>query len=830
MYGLVQDIRYALRQLRRSPGFSLSAVLMLALGLGACAAVWSVVQSVLLAPLPYTDPGRLVGVAFTFPHEDANAEQTGTSADFIRDHMQAFASSAVTDDGSIAVNLSMAGGHPAMVHALRVSEGYFRALGAMPALGRAFTADEDRPGGPRSVILGHGLWQRVFGSDQGIVGREVRLNQETFTVVGVMPANFVVSAQTEQRVVGEPDVWMPLQLSPRDAGYDGDNYQMIARLRPGVTLAQAQQQLTALQAPFYAKFPNYKSWHPNGNSTVLHDFKPWPLQDVVAAGARTSLIAVLGAVLSVLLVACLNLAGLMIARGQRRVREIALRTALGARRAQMVRLVAVEGAVIAISGALLAIVIARAACHFMLQASPLPIPQLHGDPGLGALSAAVLVLAAISTLLFAVVPGAMVLRGRSSEARLNGTSVSQSVSQARFSKALLIAQVALAMVLVSTASVLLGTFVKLRSLPSGVEPRQLSVFQVALKGDRYAATQPTMQFVQRVLERLQAIPGVQSVAAMNGLPLDRGLNEGGNPAGRRNLRQTVEFRAITPGYFKTMGMPILAGRDITADDRAGAERVVLIGATAARKWWPGRSPIGESVEFGNREAWRIVGVVPDVQVHSLVETHGIEIYGPLAQLSDGDMGVLNGWFSTTFAIRSAAHINLQADAQLAVEAADAEIPIARFTTMDDVIESTIQAPRFFSEMATAFSAFALALTIMGLFGLLSYQVSQRTREIGVRMAFGADRGRILRSYVRRGVALAAAGVAVGLTVAVFLRPVLGRLLADFGIDAPAQRLVTSASSAALLAVCTVLAAAVVASWLPARRAAAIEPMQALRTE
>jgi len=830
MYGLVQDIRYALRQLRRSPGFALSAVLMLALGLGACAAVWSVVQSVLLAPLPYTDPGRLVGVAFTFPHEDANAEQTGTSADFIRDHMQAFASSAVTDDGSIAVNLSMAGGHPAMVHALRVSEGYFRTLGAMPALGRAFNTDEDRPGGPRSVILGHGLWQRAFGSDQGIVGREVRLNQETFTVVGVMPADFVVSAQTAQRVLGEPDLWMPLQLSPRDAGYDGDNYQMIARLRPGVTPAQAQQQLTAFQAPFYAKFPNYKSWHPNGNSTVVHDFKVWPLKDVVAAGARTSLIAVLGAVLSVLLVACLNLAGLMIARGQRRVREIALRTALGARRAQVVRLVAVEGAVIAISGALLAIVIARAACHFMLQASPLPIPQLHGDPGLGALSAAVLVLAAISALLFAVVPGVMVLRGRSSEARLNGTSVSQSVSQARFSKALLIAQVALAMVLVSTASVLLGTFVKLRSLPSGVEPRQLSVFQVALKGDRYAATQPTMQFVQRVLERLQAIPGVQSVAAMNGLPLDRGLNEGGNPAGRRDLQQTVEFRAITPGYFKTMGMPILAGRDISGDDRAGAERVVLIGATAARKWWPGRSPIGESVEFGNREAWRIVGVVPDVQMHSLVETHGIEIYGPLAQLSDGDMRVLNGWFSTTFAIRSAVHINLQADAQLAVEAADAEIPIARFTTMDDVIESTIQAPRFFSAMATAFSAFALALTIMGLFGLLSYQVSQRTREIGVRMAFGADRGRILRSYVRRGVALAAAGVAAGLTVAVFLRPVLGRLLADFGIDAPAQRLVTSASSAALLAVCTVLAAAVVASWLPARRAAAIEPMQALRTE
>jgi len=384
------------------------------------------------------------------------------------------------------------------------------------------------------------------------------------------------------------------------------------------------------------------------------------------------------------------------------------------------------------------------------------------------------------------------------------------------------------MVLVSMASILLGTFVKLRSLPSGVEPRQLSIFQVALKGDRYAGTQPTMHFVERVLEQLRSIPGVQSASAMNGLPLDRGLNDGANPAGRSDLRRTVEFRAITPGYFQTMGMPILSGRDINDGDRAGSDRVVLIGATAARKWWPGRSPIGDSIELGNR--WRIVGVVPDVQMHSLVETNGIQIYGPLAQLSDPAMQTVNGWFSTTFAIRASAHINLQADAQRAVESSDADIPIARFTTMEEVIDSTIQAPRFFSVLATAFSVFALALTMMGLFGLLSYQVSQRTREIGLRMALGADRRNILRSYIGRGLLLAGAGIAAGLMVAALLRPVVTLLLTDFGIDAPAQRLLTSGTSAAVFAVCTVLAAAASASWLPARRAAAIEPMQALRTE
>lgn len=829
MRGLLQDVRFALRQLRRAPGFTISAVLTLALGLGACAAVCAVVQSVLLAPLPYPDSDSLVGVAFTFPHERANAEQTGASADFIRDHSQVFAASAVMDDGSAPENLSMAAGRPAMVHALRVSEGYFRTLGTTPMLGRPFAADEDRPGGARVVVLSNGVWRRTFGADPGVVGREVRLNQETFTVVGVMPASFVVSAETAQGVLGEPDLWMPLQLSGRDPGYDGDNYKMIARLRPGVTLANAQQQLTALQPAFYAQFPNFRTWHAEGNAAMLHDFRVWPLQKIEAADARTSLLAVLGAVLSVLLVACLNLAGLMIARGQRRAREIALRTALGAGRAHVVRLIAAEGAVIGVSGGLLGIAVARVASHLMLHASPLPIPQLHGEPGLGVLSLLVLLLAAISTLLFAVGPAAVVLRGRSTEARLNGPTVSQSVSQARLSKALLVTQVALAMVLVSVASILLGAFVKLRSLPSGVEPRQLSVFQVALKGERYAAAQPTMHFVETVLERLQRTPGVEHVAAMNGLPMDRGLNEGGNPAGRRGLRQIVEFRAITPGYFQTMGMPVLSGRDITRDDGAGKERVVLIGTTAARKWWPGRLPIGDSIEVGH-ERWRIVGVVPDVQMHSLLETNGIEIYGPLAQLSDPDMRMLNGWFPTTFAVRSSAHVMVEADAERAVQEADPEIPMARFTTMQDVIDSTIEAPQFFSALATAFSAFALALTAMGLFGLLSYQVSQRTREIGMRMALGADRGTILRAYVRRGLMLAGIGIAAGLGLAAFLRPAVAQLLTEMGIDAPAQRVVTSGSSAALLAVCTVLAAAAAAAWLPARRAASIEPMQALRTE
>jgi putative ABC transport system permease protein len=827
---MLDDIRYALRQLRRSPGFAVTAVLTLALGLGATAAVYSVVRAVLLEPLPYSDPGRLVGVAFTFPHARPNAEQTGATADFIRDHSQEFAATAVMDDGSSAVNLSVSGGRAERVNALRVSEGYFRTLGAIPALGRPFSSDEDRPHGPRVAVLSHGLWKRTFAGDLNIIGRDVRVNQEDFTVVGVMPASFAVSSETAPGVTGTPDLWMPLQLSPHDPGYQGDNYQMIARLRQGVSLAQAQQQLTALQAPFYSQFPEFRKWYEDKTTKTLHDFRMWPLQDVVVADVRRSLITLLGAVIAVLLVACLNLAGLMMARSMRRARELALRTALGATRTQLIRLVAVEGALIALAGGAIGIAVARGAASLLLRASPLPLPRLHGEPSSWLLSVAVLGFAMLSTLLFAVLPGCIALRGRGREARLNGPTLGETISHARISRALLVAQVAVAMVLVSTASVLLGTFVKLQALPSGVEPKQLSVFQVTLKGDRYAATQPTMQFVNSVLEELRHTPGLDRVAAVNGLPLDRGLNEGGNPADRHDLRQIVEFRAITPGYFETMGMHLLAGRDITDADRAGADRVVVIGGTTAKKWWPRRSPVGESIQLGDGERWRIIGVVPDVQMHSLVEAQGIEIYGPMAQLSDGSTRVLNGWFPTTFAVRTAAHVNLVSTAQRAVEQADPEIPMARFTTMQAVIDSTIQAPRFFSLLSAGFSGFALVLTVIGLFGLLSYQVAQRTREIGVRMALGANRVNILRAYLGRGLAIAVAGVVIGLGAAAMLRPLIHELLSDAGIDAPAQRLVNSGMSATILAVCAVFAATLAASWLPARRASSIEPMQALRTE
>ena len=830
MRSLIQDLRYAFRQLRKSPGFTLTAVLTLALGIGVTAAVYSVIQTVLLEPLPYPGSDRLVGVAFTFPQEKPNAEQVGTAADFLREHNQEFSYLAVLDDSGAAVNLSANGGHAVQVNALRVSEGYFRTLGVAPALGRGFLPDEDRPGSGRSTILSDGLWKHAFGRDPNIVGRAVRINEDTFTVVGVMPAGFAVTAETAPGVMGTPDLWQPLQLSPATPGYEGDNFEMIGRLRDGATIPQVQSQLNALNSVFYHQHPEYKTWTSRSND--LHQFRVWKLQDVMVSNVRRSLLTVMGAVLAVLLVACLNLAGLMMARAMRRSREIALRSALGASNAQLVQLMACEGFLLALGGGLLGVLVARASTDLLLRAAPLAIPHLNGGPSPWLLSMVVLGFALAGSAIFSMLPAWVVLRNKSREMRLGGPSLGETVSHALLSRTLLVMQIALATVLVSMASVLLGTFVRLRDLPSGIEPKQLTVFQVALKGDRYANTRQTVQFITTVLDSLRHAPGVDRVAAVNGLPLDRGLNEAGNPADRPNLRRTVEVRFVTAGYFRTMGIPVLAGRDIAGSDRAGGEPVALIGETAARRWWPGRSPIGETIQLGGTEHSRIVGVVADVQMHSLVESQGNVFYIPIAQLPDDSTAVINGWFPTSFAIRTAANVNLTAVAQQAVEHADPEIPVARLSTMQAVINSTIQEPRFFSLVASGFSGFALVLTVIGLFGLLSYQVTQRTREIGVRMALGADRSVILRVFLGRGLAVASSGITLGLISSWLMHPVLGHLLIDSGVDTSsgATNIVMNGTLAAAITAFAILCAAVAASWLPARRAASIEPMQALRTE
>jgi len=831
---LLHDLRYTLRQLRRSPGFAATSIVTLGLGIGATTAMYSIVRSTLLAPLPYPHPDELVGVGFSHPGEAANNEQTGQTADFLLDHAASFLSAGVADDGSLGQNLSVtnanAGSSSETIRSLRVSSGYLPAFAVSPQLGRTFTRADDTPGAAPTAVLSDNLWRRAFNADPNILGRVLHLNGDPYTVIGVMPPTF--------RTVETPDLWQPLHLAATDPGYEGDNYQFIARLKPGVSAAQAAAELTSITPAIYRQFPGYRKWGPAG-APVLQEFV-WPLQQIVASAARPSLLALSAAVLAVLLMACLNLAGLITARSAAKRSEIALRSALGAGRIAMLRLLLTESLVLALAGSMLGLAIARIGIPVLLAYSPIDLPPLH-LPGVD-LGLAVFAIAVCcgTTFVFGLLPALGVFRQTLSSQISGGRTAGESAPQQRLGRSLLVAQVALATTLLSVGAVLLGTFLRLRSIPPGVRPEHLYALQVNLKGETYSRSLRTQQFVSAVEDRLRGIPGVKEVAAVNGLPLDRGLNDGGYPLGRKELQRSIESRFITPGYLRTAGTPLLAGTDLSMADTATSPHVVLINQRAADLWWPGRSAIGESIVEGGSPS-RIIGIVANAHNRSLADDIRPTVYHPFAQVSDQAMKTINGWFSTTFVLRvkdrnpdlgNTADPDIASAAAAALASVEPEVPVSKFAPMQSFIDHTVATPRFFSWLAGGFAAFALLLTLIGLFGLLSYQVASRTREIGIRMALGAQRSQILTFILGNGLVLTALGLCVGIAGSFALRRLLASFLAGATrVDPQAlSPILASQITSVAMAAAAMLLSAAAASLIPASRAASVEPTEALRTE
>lgn len=827
MSGWMQDARYALRQLRRSPGFALTAVLTLALGIGATTAMYHVVSEVLLQPLPYPDPARLVGVAFTLPQEEPNAEQTGQTADFLLAHSRSFVSMGVADDGPLGANFSVGNGKPRSIRSLRVSSGYLPTLGVAPMLGRLFTREDDQPGGAPLAVLSYGLWKTALNSDANAVGRAVEVNGDVYTVIGVMPASFATA--------DSPDLWQPLRLGPADPGYEGDNFKMVARLKPGVTLEQARVELKTLTPAIYARYPDYMHWYPQGH--VLIEQRAWLLRDIVVSGVRTSLLTLMAAMLMVLLLACLNLAVLMTARALGRQREMALRMALGGSRWSIVRLLMIESLLLAVAGSVVGVDFAWIFRMLMRMVSPVQLPALNPGAGSGNdvwwMIGVALVVGCSTTLVFGLLPALRLLKRDVSGALGTGQASGATVSSHKTGRLLMIGQVALATMLLSAGALLLGAFLNMRSIPTGVVAKRLDVMQVNLKGDTYANALPTVQFIERVEEGLRKIPGVTQVAAVNGLPLDSGLNNQGWPVkGGKELRRNIETRFVTPGFFHTVGTPLLMGRDVTTGDRADGAPVALVNETMAQLWWHGQSPIGEFVVTGGGPPREIVGVIADVHDRVLAGPMRPTVYEPFAQVSDGTMNMINGWFPTSFVIRVAGDVPIAQDAARALHDADPEVPVGKFAGMQSFVDREVAAPRFFAWLSGGFSGFALLLTMIGLFGLLIYQVGMRTREIGVRMAVGAGRGEILLLVLRRGMGLTLIGLAIGAVGSVALRRVVIGVLSDTvrargnGLDSILSSGALAVGSAAL----ALLIAALLASYLPAQKAASIEPTEALRME
>lgn len=822
---IVQDLRFALRQLRRAPGFTATAVLTLGLGVGATTAMYSVVSRILLQPLPYPAQDRLVGLDWATAGQKPQSEQTGETADFLLTHSKSFSSMGVADDGALGTNLSTGDGKPITIRSLRVSEGYLRTLGVAPMLGREFTAEEDRTAGPTVAVVSYGLWKSELNSDRNAVGRVIRVNGEPYTVIGVMPKSFVE--------VDGPDLWKPLRLGPSDPGYYGNNFQMVARLKPGVSLEQARAELRTLTNGIYAQNPGYKNWFGSGHA--LLEQRVWPLHDVVVSGARTSLMSLMGAVTMVLLVACLNVAGLMTVRAIRRRREIAVRMALGAKRVAVIRLLMSESVLLAAGGAIAGVACAIGLGRLMRTVAPMTAEQLN--PGAGAthtwwMLGVALAIGLTTTLIFGLLPAVGLLRRDVTEALSGAHAAGDAVSPQRAGRLLMVGQVALATMLLSASALLLGTFLKMRSIPPGVTAKRLDVLQVNLKGDSFASADKTLQFIDRVEERLRRIPSVSQVATVNGLPLDHGLNSTAWPEDQgKEAARNVEQRFVTQGYFRTVGISLLAGRDISAEDREDGERVALVNQRMAQLWWPDRSPLGEYVSQG-KQKWRIVGVTGDVHDRSLASEIRPTWYVPYRQVDDEAMGTINAWFPTSFVIRVAGDAPIATEVEKALHDADAEVPVGKFAEMQNFVDSTVAAPRFFAWMSGAFALFSLAFTGIGLFGLLSYQVAARTKEIGVRMAVGAAREQILLLVMRRGMTLTLIGLVIGAAGSVVLRRVVESVLVDtvHGTAGSISRTMSSSMVALAGTVMVMLLAATLASALPARRAASIEPTEALRTE
>jgi len=828
MNSFLQNLRFALRQLRRSPGFAVTAVLTLALGIGATTAIYSIVRGTLLAPLPYPHSEELVGLGFTQPGEPPSNPQTGEASDFIETQANSFASIGVADGGPLGANFASGTGAAQSIHSLRVSSTYLPTLGIAPILGHTFTRDEDLSHAPPTVLLSENLWRRSLNADPNILGKVIHINEDSYTVIGVMPSRFAT--------VDSPDVWQPLHLSADDPGYQGTNYVMIARLKPGVSLQQASAEMNTVNAAIYRKFPYYTKWNAPGEPLMRQYV--WPLHDIIVSNARPGLLALSAAVFAVLLLACLNLAGLMTARSIARRSEIALRTALGASRATTLRLLLTESLLLAIAGSLLGLALAKFLVPIMIASSPIDTTQIH-TPAIDFSAAVFAILTGCATaLIFGLIPALTVFRQSVGTHIGNTRTAGDTAPQQRLGKSLIVAQVALATTMLSAGAMLLSAFLNMRAIPSGIRPQHLYALQVNLKGDAYSSAGHTQQFISAVEDRLRQIPGVARVATVNGLPLDGGLNASAGPTDHKELIHNSEIRFISPGYLSTAGLSLLAGNDISTADSATAPKVALINDMAAKRWFPGRSPIGELIVAMGGDPLRVIGVTANAHNRSLADNVRPTAYVPLAQIPDDAMKTINGWFSTTFLLRTiersgSPEPDIAHAASAAVAAVDPEVPAAKFVPMQSFVDKNIAAPRFFSWIAGGFAVFALLLTVVGLFGLLSYQVTSRTRELGVRMALGAQRHQILTLVLNNGLVLTAIGLVLGVLGSFALRNVIASFLYAT-VDGLGRDTATSLLGNRILAIAiaatAMLFAAIAASLIPAERAAHLEPTEALRAE
>jgi putative ABC transport system permease protein len=802
---LLSDARFGARMLRKNLGFTTVAILTLALGIGANAAIFSIVNGVLLLPLPFANADRLVMVG---EREEDGKPSTTSFANYEDWKARSKSFQELTLYRQWQPTL-MGPGEPEQLIGLRVANNYFRTLGVRVAAGRDFAPADDRPTTRFVAILSHSLWQRRFNSDPAIVGRAINLSGTTFTIAGILPANYESLIATDLRASGV-EIWGALGYDATlpDACRTCRHLKAIGRLRQGVTVAQAGADVSAITDQLKKEHPTEFS---SSGAVVT------PLYEQLLGGVRTTLYVLLGAVGFILLIACANLANLLLARATHREREIAMRAALGAGRSRIIRQVLVENSLLALAGCVMGLPLAYWTPQLLTALHTTDLPRLDQVRIDWHVLGFAFAIALFTGLLSGVVPALRMTKIDLQTALQRGTRGSSSPGGPMRSL-LIVSEIALSLTLLLGAGLLVRSLAQLVTVHSGFEPEHVLTLRVSPMGARYSKDEPVREYIAQVNEKLRTIPGVLASGTSSQIPLGGNFDttslhvEGkmnANPA----LDPFAERYVISDGYLHAMGIRLLRGRDFTRRDAQTAEQVMLVNETAAREIWPGENPVGQHVHVSDpKSAPRtVVGIVDDVHHYSLDAAPTMQFYLPVLQTDTSDL---------IFAIRCAGQPSQYAQAvRQAIRSVDETLPIARVVPMSDYLAASMANRRLALLLLGSFAAIALVLSVVGIYGVTEYDVAQRTQEIGIRMALGAQSKQVLRLLVREGVILSIAGVAIGTAFSFALTRFLGSLV--FGV--------TTMDPLTLLCASAVLtAAAVLACWVPSRKVMRVDPMIALR--
>jgi putative ABC transport system permease protein len=820
---LLNDIRYALRLLAKSPGFTIVAVLTLALGIGANTAMFSVIHAVLLRPLPFADSDRLISVWNDYG--SGGQSLPAVSPPDFRDYQQRCRLfeqiAAATGGGGAAVDFGTTEGdeRPQQVTVGFVTDNLFPLFGVQPVLGRNFLPQETVLNGPNVVILSYGFWQRRFGGDPYIVGKNIRYNHQDVTIVGVLPRDFHLLLPPETLLLRDSELWRPAQIPYDNFPRNLTTLAVFGKLKPGVTLAQAQSEMDGIATQL-------RSEHEVHRTSGLR-IRVVPLQFDIVKNARTSLLILLGAVTLVLLIACANVANLLLARASAREREVAMRAALGAGRGRLVRQVLTEALVLALMGGVAGIFVGSSALELLLRLNPGNLPRLaevHLD---GAVLTFSFVACALTGVLFGILPALQLGRPNLSDVLKEGSKSTGGMGRSRIRRILVISEIAVSLMLLLGAGLLIRSFYRLESARPGYDTENILTMRMNIPGNRYPKFEDVIEFSKKVQNTVRAIPGVESMGIVNRLPLS-----GSGPqtpyaydAATEQAWESIsaDWRWVTPGYFETMGMQLAHGRFFTEQDDQKHPYVVIVDELLANRAWPNQNPVGKRLQLLyfpsftspgiNRSYAEVIGVLKHPRVHDLTRDVREQVYVSQYQQPGGQLGLV---------IRTKSDpTTMSKTIEDSIRTLDPGIPVYEIKTMAQSVSDALAARRFSLFLLMIFGGLATGLAVVGLYGTIAFSVTQRTQEIGIRMAMGATTYEVSRMVLREALNLVGTGIIAGLIGTLLLGRILNSLLFEVSSIDP----LTYLAGAVVVALVSLLAC-----WMPARRATRVDPIVALRYE